>query len=260
VEYDRVAVAAALPPAHAALRRPALNGARFHSEGRSPGPMDNPHHLLPVALKGRDLGGVRRRKPVSRGPEIHPHFPSSSPYPHQKTAMTRESAARVPLSLASFGINAAFEASYKQAALLVCPAGAGAMWYDVLADFVVVVHLAYVSFVVLGQLLIMAGAALRWSWIRNLPFRLAHLAAIVIVALESVCNIDCPLTIWEGKLRLLAGHASSDESFVARGVHAIMFYRLDKWVFTTIYVCFAVAVVLTLWFVPPRRARMKHSP
>jgi hypothetical protein len=133
------------------------------------------------------------------------------------------------------------------------------MWYGVLADFVVVVHLAYVSFVVLGQLLIMAGAALRWSWIRKLPFRLAHLAAIVIVALESVCGIDCPLTIWEKKLRLLAGQASSHESFVARGVHAVMFYDLEESVFTTIYVCFAAAVVLTLWFVPPRRASGKNA-
>jgi hypothetical protein len=139
--------------------------------------------------------------------------------------------------------------------MLIRVTGGGAMCYGLLADFVVVVHLAYVAFVVLGQLFILAGAAFHWRWIRNVPLRLAHLAAIVIVALEAVFGIDCPLTIWEGKLRALAGQADSDKSFVARAVHAIMFYELDdERVFTAIYVSFAAAVLLTLWFVPPRRS------
>jgi hypothetical protein len=129
------------------------------------------------------------------------------------------------------------------------------MWYGVLADFVVVVHLAYVAFVVLGQLVIIAGAAFRWQWIRNFSFRLIHFAAIVIVALEAVFGIECPLTIWEYRLRLLAGEEGSADSFVARGVHAVMFYEAPDEVFTTAYVSFALAVLLTLWLVPPRRTR-----
>jgi hypothetical protein len=130
------------------------------------------------------------------------------------------------------------------------------MWYGVLADFIVVVHFAYVAFVVLGQLVIIAGAAFRWRWIRNFSFRLTHFAAIVVVALEAVFGIECPLTIWEYRLRLLAGQEGSAESFVARGVHAVLFYEAPgKWVFTTAYVSFALAVLLTLWLVPPRRTR-----
>jgi hypothetical protein len=130
------------------------------------------------------------------------------------------------------------------------------MWYGVLADFVVVVHLAYVAFVVLGQLVIVAGAALRWQWIHNLSFRLTHFAAIVVVALEAVFGIECPLTVWEDRLRLLAGQEGSEESFVARVVHAVMFYEAPgKRVFTTAYVSFALAVLLTLWLVPPRRTK-----
>jgi hypothetical protein len=121
-----------------------------------------------------------------------------------------------------------------------------------LADFVVVVHLAYVAFVVLGQAAIGAGAVFRWGWVRNLWFRVAHLAAILIVALESLLGIVCPLTRWENQLRALAGEAAGEESFVARGVHAVMFYECPESVFTTIYVLFAAAVALTLWLVPPR--------
>jgi hypothetical protein len=126
------------------------------------------------------------------------------------------------------------------------------MPHALLADFVVVVHLAYVAFVVLGQGAICAGAALGWDWVRNLWFRVAHLTAILIVALESLLGVVCPLTHWENRLRALAGETAGQESFVARWVHAVMFYECSESVFTTIYVLFAAAVALTLWLVPPR--------
>jgi hypothetical protein len=129
------------------------------------------------------------------------------------------------------------------------------MGYALLADLVVIVHLAYVAFVVLGQAAICAGAVFGWSWVRNARFRVVHLAAIVLVALESLLGIVCPLTRWENQLRQWAGEASAEESFVARGVHAVLFYQWPESVFTGIYVAFAAAVALTLWLVPPRSRR-----
>ena len=116
------------------------------------------------------------------------------------------------------------------------------MGYALLADFVVVVHLAYVAFVVLGQAAICAGAVFRWGWVRNLRFRVAHLAAILIVALESLLGIVCPLTRWENQLRALAGETAGEESFVARAVHAVMFFECRESFFTTIYVLFAAVL------------------
>jgi Protein of Unknown function (DUF2784) len=55
-----------------------------------------------------------------------------------------------------------------------------------LADAVVVLHFAYVSFAVGGEILILAGGLLGWRWVRNLPFRLVHLAAVVLVAVEAL--------------------------------------------------------------------------
>lgn len=129
------------------------------------------------------------------------------------------------------------------------------MGYSLLADLIVVIHLAYVAFVVLGQAAILLGAALRWGWIRNLYFRLAHLGAIALVAAEALLGIVCPLTRWENQLRRLAGESVDGHSFVARWTHAILFYRGPEYVFTAIYVAFAAAVLLTLWLVPPRRKR-----
>ena len=129
------------------------------------------------------------------------------------------------------------------------------MGYSLLADLIVVVHLAYVAFVALGQAAIGAGGAFRWGWVRNAPFRIAHLAAILIVAGESLLGVVCPLTTWENRLRELAGETAAERSFVARLVHAVMFYDWSESTFTILYVAFAVAVALSLWLVPPRWRR-----
>ena len=43
--------------------------------------------------------------------------------------------------------------------------------YIALADAVVVAHVSYVAFVILGELAILAGILLRLGWIRNRTFR-----------------------------------------------------------------------------------------
>ena len=117
------------------------------------------------------------------------------------------------------------------------------------ADFILIVHFAFVLFVVGGLAAIWIGAALRWEWIRRAWFRTTHLAAIVFVAAESIAGVVCPLTIWEDALR---GRAT-EASFIARWVHAVMFYNLSEAVFTLLYVAFAGLVLLTYWLVPPQK-------
>jgi polyferredoxin len=120
------------------------------------------------------------------------------------------------------------------------------------ADLVLVVHFAFVLFVVGGFALILAGAVLGWRWIRSRTFRYAHLASIVFVAAEALVGAACPLTVWEDVLR----RASPDApSFVARWVARLLYYDLPEWVFATAYVVLASAVAVTLWLVPPGEDR-----
>jgi hypothetical protein len=126
------------------------------------------------------------------------------------------------------------------------------MWYSLLADFVVAIHLLYMAFIVVGQAEILFGAWRRWSWVRNRWFRWPHLAAITIVAIEALAGIVCPLAVWENELRRLAGETPSAGTFVGRFVHAILFFELPGWVFTTVYVLFAIIVLATLRLVPIR--------
>lgn len=120
---------------------------------------------------------------------------------------------------------------------------------SVLADFVLVIHFAFVLFVVGGFALIIVGAAADWSWVRNRTLRYAHLAAIVFVAAEAIVGVACPLTVWEDALRRASPEA---RGFIARWISRLLYFDLPDWVFLLTYIAFAIAVAVTLWVVPPR--------
>jgi hypothetical protein len=128
--------------------------------------------------------------------------------------------------------------------------------YSFLADTILVVHFAFVVFVVAGFLLILIGLLVHWQWIHNHSFRIAHLAAIGIVVLQAWFGKLCPLTNWESELRRRAGESGYTESFVEHWLHEILFYRADPWVFTTAYTVFG-ALVLVVWFLGSRGGKTK---
>ena len=123
--------------------------------------------------------------------------------------------------------------------------------YSVLADMILVIHFAFVVFVVFGFVLILLGLLARWPWVHNRKFRIAHLVAIGIVVLQAWFGQLCPLTVWENDLRRLAGQSGYTETFVEHWLHKVLFYQAEPWVFTTIYTGFGVLVVL-VWFLGRR--------
>ncbi len=80
------------------------------------------------------------------------------------------------------------------------------MIYRLTADFVVVIHLAFILFAVLGGLLVL----------RSRRLALFHLPALVWAVLISLVGWVCPLTPLEKWLRELAGSVSYDTSFIER--------------------------------------------
>jgi hypothetical protein len=129
------------------------------------------------------------------------------------------------------------------------------LFYSLLADVVVGVHVLYVSFVVLGQILIWVGLPLRWRWVRNPWFRRFHLVMMTVVGVEAVFDITCPLTRWEADLRRLAGQAASAESFLGRMLHDLIFVNVSPNVLAGLHVTFAVVVLATFVLAPPRSFR-----
>ena len=126
--------------------------------------------------------------------------------------------------------------------------------YSFLADTILVIHFAFVVFVVVGFALILVGLLARWSWIHNRIFRVAHVAAIGIVVLQAWFGQLCPLTIWENALRRRAGQSDYTESFVEHWLHEILFYQSEPWIFTVIYTAFGLLVALA-WFIGNRNKK-----
>jgi hypothetical protein len=136
------------------------------------------------------------------------------------------------------------------------------MPYGFLADGVVALHFAYVAFVVGGELVILLGLACRWQWVRNLWFRLTHLLFIGVVAAEAAFGVACPLTVWEVRLRELAGQPVEEGSFLGRLFHNLLFVPVEPSWLPVLHIGFGVLVLLTFLLAPPRRlaARPSSSP
>ncbi len=127
--------------------------------------------------------------------------------------------------------------------------------YHALADLVLMLHVAYVAFVVFGLVLIWCGRLRGWQWVRNPWFRGAHLAAIGVVVAQAWLGGGCPLTTLGNFLRNKAGDTTYEGTFIAHWLHALLYYDAPTWVFTLGYSLFGLAVVVSLVMVRPRPFR-----
>ena len=113
-------------------------------------------------------------------------------------------------------------------------------------------HALFVAFVVFGLVAILLGKLRSWSWVRNPYFRVAHLAAIAVVVVQSWFGIVCPLTTWEMALRERAGDAVYTGAFIAHWLESVLYYRAPPWVFAAAYTIFGILVVISWFWVRPR--------
>lgn len=121
------------------------------------------------------------------------------------------------------------------------------------ADAILLLHVLFVLFVVLGLVLVLIGRIRSWSWVRNPWFRLGHATAIAVVVVQSWLDILCPLTTLEMNLRIRAGDAQYSGSFMAHWLGAVLYYQAPAWVFAVLYTIFGTLVVLSWFWVRPRR-------
>lgn len=87
--------------------------------------------------------------------------------------------------------------------------------YRLLADAVLVSHLAFVAFVVVGGLLV-----LRWPWVAWI-----HVPAAVWGGVVELAGWVCPLTPLEVRLRVLGGQAGYEGGFVDHYLMPILYPR-----------------------------------
>ena len=124
--------------------------------------------------------------------------------------------------------------------------------YPLLADLVLIVHLAFVVFVLWGGLLV-----LKWRWIAWL-----HLPAAVWGAVVEFTGWICPLTPLENRLREQGGEASYRSDFIAEHLLPLLYpedlTRDLQLLLGTGVVVLNAAVYWGLWQMQMRRVSRKR--
>jgi hypothetical protein len=131
--------------------------------------------------------------------------------------------------------------------------------YQLLADLVLVLHVALVAFVVFGLVLILIGNLGAWRGINARWFRLLHLTAIGVVVAEAWFRVTCPLTALEVWLRSRARADSYSGSFIEHWVGRMLYYEAPSWVFTLGYSLFGLLVAAAWWYFPPTPRRRDRA-
>ena len=87
------------------------------------------------------------------------------------------------------------------------------MIFSLAADLVVLIHLAFIVFVVFGGLLL-----IRWRWLGML-----HIPALIWALLLEFNSWVCPLTPLENRLRALAGADAYTAGFIEHYVMPVIY-------------------------------------
>jgi hypothetical protein len=118
--------------------------------------------------------------------------------------------------------------------------------WRILADAVLVLHLAFIAFAVLGGLLVR-----RWPWVAWL-----HLPAAVWAAGIAFLGAICPLTPLENRLRAMGGEAGFSGGFVEHYLTALIYpeglTRFVQVALGAFVLAVNVAAYLSVWRSRPR--------
>ena len=120
------------------------------------------------------------------------------------------------------------------------------MLYRLAAEAVLLLHLAFIVFVLLG-----AAFAQRWRWLV-----VVHLPAAVWGCFVEITGRICPLTYAENYLRIKAGQSGYRDSFIEHYLLAVIYPAgLTREVqFVLAGVVVVINVAFYVWLFYPRRA------
>ena len=123
------------------------------------------------------------------------------------------------------------------------------MFYRILADLLVLIHLAFVIFVVTGALLSLFSH--RWMYV--------HIPAVIWAALVELAGWVCPLTPMENHFRRLGGEAGYAGGFIEEhllaGLYPAGLTRSDQVFLGVVAVILNAAAYFWVW----RRRRAQRQ-
>ena len=120
---------------------------------------------------------------------------------------------------------------------------------DGIADFILFIHLIIAIFISAGMVIFPIGGLLSWRWCNYFSLRVTHLGLIVVVFIETLIGVNCPLTVAENYFRAQV----ANQSFIGSLMNNLLYWNVSESLFFYLYgIC--VVWALLLWIlVPPSR-------
>ena len=120
---------------------------------------------------------------------------------------------------------------------------------DGIADFILILHLIIAIFISAGMVIFPIGGLLSWRWCNNFSLRVTHLGLIVVVFIETLIGVNCPLTVAENYFRAQATH----QSFIGSAMNNLLYWNVSESLFFYFYgICVVWALLLWILFPPSR--------
>lgn len=129
------------------------------------------------------------------------------------------------------------------------------MQYKILADLIVVMHFAWVLFMLIGFILTLFGFFWKGFFDRWL-FRTLHLFGIGYVSILSITGKYCPLTIWENTLRQKYDSSLTyPASFMIHYVEKLVYPNINPLIILIPTIFIALFSILFFILRPPKKIR-----
>lgn len=129
------------------------------------------------------------------------------------------------------------------------------MTSKIAADCLVVVHLLWICFMLLGCLVGVVGLWKR-QWLDWMWFRTLHLIGIAFVAVLIAINQPCPLTTWESSLRQQHDPLTAyPGSFIVHYLERVVYPDVDPVIISIPTIILALMTVGLYFWRPPERLR-----
>ena len=121
---------------------------------------------------------------------------------------------------------------------------------DGIADFILFIHLVIAIFISAGMVIFPIGGLLSWHWCKNFILRATHFGLIVVVFIETLIGVNCPLTVVENYLRAQDTH----QSFIGSLMSNTLYWNMSEALFFHLYgICVVWVLILWILFPPSRK-------
>ena len=121
---------------------------------------------------------------------------------------------------------------------------------DGIADFILFIHLIIAIFISAGMVIFPIGGLLSWRWCKNFSLRVTHLGLIVVVFIETLIGVNCPLTVAENYFRAQATY----ESFIGSLMSKTLYWNMSETSFFYLYgICVVWVLILWILFPPSKK-------